>query len=195
MTFARIYICVVATALAALLIGPVGVVATDASVRSAQPYAPADLGATPGNHGLQVEPETILYTGDGTGFLGGASAHQHSRIHWTEWTAEVALGTGFDQVNYCVPSCATGRFRGYRARIELWRTRKSHGALVFTRMTIFYLRARPRGNPQHYTFTDIFVNRPGGFGWGPPSAGYCTPARGLKPAVGCNNIHSLPRLR
>jgi hypothetical protein len=91
-----------------------------------------------------------------------------------------------------VPSCAGGAFHGYGVKIELWRPRTLHGARVFTRMTIFYVRSRPRGQPQHYTFTDIYVGRPGGFGWGPPSAGYCARNRGQKPAVGCNNIHALP---
>lgn len=173
-------------ALAALAVGVAA-----AAAAGTVPRAPADLEATAANHGLEVKPATITYTGDGTGFLGGASPRRHSSIHWTKWTAKVALGTGFDQVDYCQPSCATGGFHGYRVRIELWRPRTLHHTLVFTRLTIFYTRSRPRGQPQHYTFTDIYVH-PAGFGWGPPSAGYCTQTNGLRPAAGCKNIHSLP---
>jgi hypothetical protein len=166
---------------------------TDASAAmSTVPRAPADLGATAANNGLQVEPATITYTGDGTGFLGGASTRRNSSINWTEWTAEAALGTGFNQLDSCEPSCARGAYHGYRVRIELWRPRALHGALVFTRMTILYVGSHPRGEPRHYTFTDTYMTNPGGFGWGPPSASYCTRTNGLMPATGCNNIHSLP---
>jgi hypothetical protein len=167
--------------------------ATDASAAMGPvPRAPADLGSSAANNGLQVEPARITYTGDGTGFLGGASARRNSSINWTQWTAEEALGTGFNQLDSCQPSCARGTYHAYPVRIELWRPGTLHGALVFTRMTIFYVRSHPRGEPRHYTFTDTYVGRPGGFGWGPPSASYCIRTDGLAPATGCKNIHSLP---
>ncbi|HWX43894.1 MAG TPA: hypothetical protein VNY52_01060 [Solirubrobacteraceae bacterium] len=141
---------------------------------------------------LQVRPATITYTGDGTGFLGGANVrNRRAGIDWTKWTSATALGTGFNQLDNCNPDCARGMFHGYAVKIELWRPRTLAGTLVFTRMTIFYTRSRPRAEPPHYTFTDTYEH--GGFGWGPPSEqSYCTHPYGLPAAAGCKNIHSLP---
>ena len=172
----------------------IGLIAAAASASGALPRAPTFLNAT-ASDGLQGEPATITYTGDGTGLLGGANVRtQGSGIDWTKWTTQIARGTGFNQLNNCNPSCAGGRFRGYRVRIELWRPRVLHRALVFTRMTIFYQHSPPRGEPRHYTFTDSYLaGAGGGYGWGPPTEqGYCVHTSGLKPAAGCNNIHSLP---
>jgi hypothetical protein len=179
--------------LVALLIASagIGVAVAAASAASAVPRAPDFLGASVAHGGLEVKPATIVYTGDGTGFLGGASARRGSHIRWTEWTAQVALGTGFNRVHNCIPICALGASHSYGVRIELWRPRTLHGALVFTRMTIFYTGSHPRSDPQHYTFTDMYFGRSGGFGFGPPSASYCTQP-GLGPVAGCENIHSLP---
>jgi hypothetical protein len=142
-----------------------------------------------------VEPSRITYTGDGTGFLGGARVRdESSSIRWTKWTTNGALGSGFNQLNNCNPSCAGGTFRGWRVRIELWRPRKLAGTLVFTRMTIWYEKSPPRGEPPHYTFTDTHTRGSGGgYGWGPPNQqGYCVHTSGLRPAPGCDNIHSVP---
>jgi hypothetical protein len=157
------------------------------------PVSPVDLNATEAYEGLQVEPATITYTGDGTGFLGGENPRDRdSRIQWTDWTSRRADGTGFNQLNDCDPFCAHGHFHRFRVRIELWRPTRIAGTLVFSRMTIFYLGARPKGELLHYTFTDTY--RAGGFGWGPPDAeGYCTNTHGLKPEPSCRNIYSLPR--
>ncbi len=160
------------------------------------PVSPTYLNATDAYNGLQIEPARITYTGDGTGFLGGARArNQRAGIHWSSWTAAVARGTGFNQLDDCEPDCARGKFHGYAVRIELWRSETLAGTLVFTRMTIFYERRRPRGEPRHYTFTDMHVGATsgGGYSWGPPDAlGYCVHTYGQPPAPGCKNIHSLP---
>jgi hypothetical protein len=171
-----------------------GVIAASAAGAGSPPVAPTFLGATAANQGLAVRPPAITYTGDGSGFIGGASSRNpKSKIHWRKWTSKRAIGIGYNQLNDCQPSCADGTYHGYRVRIALWRSRTVRGVLVFTRMTIFYVKGRPRGEPRHYTFTDLYTSSPPGFGWGPPSEqGYCTHTLGLKPAAGCRNIHSLP---
>jgi hypothetical protein len=182
------------------LLGCFGVLAASAAASTSLPLSPVFLDATRAHEGLQVEPATITYTGDGTGFLGGADVRDKSSgIEWTQWTARAALGTGFDQLNNCDPDCAGGTYTGYQVRIEMWRPRVLARTLVFTRMTIFFLRHTPRHAPHHYTFTDTHTaGRYGGYGWGPPGAGvYCTyrgkkPYPGWKPEPGCQNIHSLP---
>ncbi|MHB8491629.1 MAG: hypothetical protein ACYDA6_05360 [Solirubrobacteraceae bacterium] len=182
-------------ALALLVLATAGVLAAGASASGTLPLSPTSLNASNTSNGLQVKPTTIIYTGDGTGFLGGASARaRHSGIKWTKWTTTVALGKGFNQLNDCSPSCAGGTFHGYPVRIEQWRPRMLGGVLVFTRMTLFYGKSRPPGQPRHYTFTDTYsVGTGGGYGWGPPDElDYCTHTHGFKPAAGCSNIHSLP---
>jgi len=187
-------LCLAATATLLIAAGQ-GLATAQAPARAsgALPLAPTSLGATPAANQLQVEPATIVYTGDGTGLLAGASVrNRKSGITWTKWTSELALGAGFNQLNDCNPFCAGGKFHGYPVRIELWRPQTLAGALVFTRMTIFYKKSRPPGEPGHYTFTDTHTAE-GGYGFGPPDAlGYCTHTHGLKPAAGCQNIHSLP---
>lgn len=176
-------------------IGLVAAIAAGASAAASLPVSPTYLSATAAYNGLQVEPARITFTGDGSGFLSGAHARdQSSGIRWTKWTRRLALGTGFEQLNDCSPSCAGGTFHGFPVRIELWRPQTVGGTLVFTRMTIFYTKAPPRGEPRHYTFTDIYRQggRPG-YSWAPPDdQGYCVNTGGLKPAAGCTNIHSLP---
>ena len=164
-----------------------------ASFSRGLPVSPTYLGATAAYDGLQLRPRTIGYTGDGTGFLGGAHARgPSSGIHWTKWTRHVALGRGFNQLDNCTPDCAGGAFRGYRVKIELWRPRALGGRLVFTRLTIFYTRP-PRGEPRHYTFTDSYSR--GGYGWGPPDEQfYCVHTHGLRPAAGCKE-HPLAPLK
>jgi hypothetical protein len=127
-----------------------GAEAADGSASTTLPVSPTYLDATAAYKGLEVKPTTITYTGDGTGFLGGAHArNQNSGVHWTKWTTHVVLGTAFNQLNNCNPSCAVGTFRGYRVKLELWRPRTLGGTLVFTRLTIFYKTSRPRGEPRH----------------------------------------------
>ncbi|HEY1687534.1 MAG TPA: hypothetical protein VGF95_01585 [Solirubrobacteraceae bacterium] len=183
-------------AIASLVTVAICLLAAGASAASTLPVSPTDLGSSTAYKGLQVEPATIVYTGDGTGLLGGANVDSRkSGISWTQWTASTAIGTGFNQLNNCRPSCAGGKYRGYRVKIELWRPQTLASILVFTRMTIFYEEKPPRGEPHHYTFTDTYTRNAfgGGYGWGPPDAnGYCTHTHGMKQAAGCQNIHSLP---
>lgn len=168
-------------------------VAAAASASSTLPLSPTYLQASHAYGGLEVRPATITYTGDGTGFLGGAHARaRNARIHWTKWTTTTALGTGFDQLNDCEPDCAQGTFHAFKVKIELWRPRTIAGTRVFTRLTIFFESRRPPGESSHYyTFTDVY--RSGGYSWSPPDAqGYCVNTYGQPPSAGCRNIHSLP---
>lgn len=175
-----------------------GVLAATAPASTPLPLSPTNLYSGHAHNGLQVEPKLIIYTGDGTGLLAGANVGKgHSSIDWTKWTSTIAVGTGFNQLNDCEPSCAGGTYTGYAVKIEMWRPETLAGTLVFTRMTILYAKRRPHGEPRHYTFTDTYLpgveGAEGGYGWGPPDfEGYCAHTHGTKPAAGCQNIHSLP---
>jgi hypothetical protein len=180
----------VALGLAVVLGGAVAGAGT--TVGDGLPLSPTFLDASAENDALQVKPATITYTGDGTGFLGGAEVrNRNSGIDWNRWTPASASGEGYNQLDNCNPSCAGGKYHGYPVRIEMWRPRKLAGNLMFTRMTIFYEKDHPRGGLRHYTFTDSYAD--GGYGWGPPGElDYCTHTHGVKPTPGCKNIHSLP---
>jgi hypothetical protein len=170
-------------------------VAADASASGTLPVSPRFLRATTAYDGLRVKPATITYTGDGTGFFGGPNVrNRNSGIDWTKWTTDVALGSGYNQLNNCEPDCAGGTFTGSAVKIEMWRPQTLHGTLVFTRMTIFYKHSHPSGAQSHYTFTDTYTGGiGGGYGWGPPSEeGYCTNTYGQPPEPSCKNIHTLP---
>lgn len=189
----------IAAAVLLACIGCVGALALEASASTSLPLSPIFLDSGHAHDGLQVEPKQIVYTGDGTGLLGGADVGDdaQSGIDWTNWTSSTAEGSGFNQLNDCEPSCAGGKYRGYAVKIELWRPRTLAGTLVFTRMTIFYEKSRPRHEPRHYTFTDTYTagvdGYEGGYGWGPPNGqDYCVHTHDLKPSAGCQNIHSLP---
>jgi len=180
---------------ACCLLGLAVAVAAGASASRALPVSPVFIGATAGQNGLQVKPLSITYTGDGSGILTGANIRDRSSgIDWRKWTADIALGTGFNQLDDCSPSCANGRFHGYQVRLEMWRPRTLSGTLVFTRLTIFYKNSHPPGERKHYTFTDTYMaGEGGGYGWGPPGEqGYCVHTYGQPPATGCKNIHALP---
>jgi hypothetical protein len=158
-------------------------------VLAALPRSPASLGASAKS--LKIKPRSIVFTGDGTGLLSGPNANSTSGISWTSWTATSALGAGAEQVNNCEPSCAAGKFTAYPVKIEQWRPRPLGSATVFTRMTIWFTGARPKGDRAHFTFTDLLSDKT--FGWSPPSlSGYCVGTHGQRPATGCADVDALP---
>lgn len=82
-----------------------------------------------------VRPAIVSYTGDGSGFLGGRSAHPRrsfGRIHWTRWRSSGGHGTGRVWLNDCRPYCAAGHFHAHPMRVDVFRLRYGR----FTRMTI-----------------------------------------------------------
>jgi hypothetical protein len=153
------------------------------------PRSPAHLGSSA--KALKIKPRSIVLIGDGTGLLAGPNAKGRNGIGWTSWTATSAAGTGSEQVDNCEPSCADGTFTGYPVNIEQWRPRSLGGEMVFTRMTIWFTGARPKGDPAHFTFTNLLADKT--FGWSPPSpSGYCVGTEGQKTGTGCADVGALP---
>jgi hypothetical protein len=135
------------------------------------PVVAAYDGAGPHGRGLQKRPFTIIWTGDGTGILGGTgtgrSMRHFGRLHWSSWTATQAKATGRSWVNNCTPSCAGGRYASYPATVALTRPQRLHGYVVFTRLTVTYTRGRPRymGRSRSFTLKLQWASS-SGFGWG-----------------------------
>lgn len=99
---------------------------------------------------LRVRPPAITYTGDGSRFLAGRrirpcrAGRCVTSLRWTAYTTSQATATGADWVNDCTPDCARGRFHATAATVRLFRPRRLHGQLVFTRMRISDRNLRPR---------------------------------------------------
>jgi hypothetical protein len=84
---------------------------------------------------LLVRPAQIVYTGDGSGILGGldgAKGKGFGHITWSRWSAGSAFGHGADWINDCRPDCADGTYTAHKATANAFRPRSGH----FTRLTI-----------------------------------------------------------
>ena len=84
---------------------------------------------------LLVRPAQIIYTGDGSGILGGfdgGKGRGFGHLTWTKWTTGSAYGHGADWIDDCRPDCADGTFTAHRATVNAFRPRDGR----FTRLTI-----------------------------------------------------------
>lgn len=102
---------------------------------------PKLLGDAP--HGAltwQVRPAHIVYTGDGSGVLGGfdGTGARHAlrpgRLIWSSWTETLARGSGAVWLDDCVPDCARGKFAAHAVKVVAFRPISGH----FTRLTLTY---------------------------------------------------------
>jgi hypothetical protein len=92
---------------------------------------------------LLVRPAQIIYTGDGSGVLGGfdgGKGRGFGHLTWTRWTTGSAFGHGADWIDDCRPDCADGTFTAHKATLNAFRPRGGR----FTRLTI---RTSYRGKP------------------------------------------------
>lgn len=122
---------------------------------------PIDDGATAGR-GLEVEPYSIVDSGDGSGIIAGTPMHRGSRIdrhfgriHWTTWNyASGANGTGKQWIDDCDPDCAGGTFSGYPVKLHAYRPALIGGQWVFSRITMTYTHNRPHFGGQRWPRTE-----------------------------------------
>jgi hypothetical protein len=85
----------------------------------------------------ELEPATILVSGDGSGVLGGkgfGDPPDYGRIRWQRFNRSGARGSGLMFINDCDPDCAGGTMHGSKAAIRAWRVRKGH----YTRLSARY---------------------------------------------------------
>ncbi len=85
-----------------------------------------------------VRPAQIVYTGDGSGVLGGFSGTgpfpRFGSLSWSTWSRRQATGTGAVWLDDCEPSCAQGTFHPYAVRVRASAPHAGH----FTRLTLRY---------------------------------------------------------
>ena len=85
----------------------------------------------------QVRPASILYTGDGSGILGGfdgTGIGHPGHLRWLSWTTERAVGSGAVWIDNCNPDCASGTFTAHAVKVTASRPVRGH----FTRLTLRY---------------------------------------------------------
>ncbi len=85
----------------------------------------------------QSRPTQIVYTGDGSGVLGGSdgtSAAHPGHLRWATWTPKQATGSGAVWIDNCSPDCAQGTFTSHKVKVQAFRPVKGH----FTRLTLRY---------------------------------------------------------
>ena len=112
--------------LAFALIAPASALAKPPKVLTQRPH-----------HLFQIRPAWISYTGDGTGFLGGADgsgAADPGHLRWRHYGQREAGARGVVWLNECTPTCADGNFVSRPVRVHLFRPRDGR----FTRMTLRY---------------------------------------------------------
>jgi hypothetical protein len=72
----------------------------------------------------QIRPAHIVYTGYGSGRLGGfdgmGPAHP-GHLRWASWTRTQATGSGAVWLNSCTPNCAEGKFIPYAVEVRAFR--------------------------------------------------------------------------
>lgn len=99
---------------------------------------PGLLTATPHSRPFTVRPAQIVYTGDGSGVLGGFTGRgpfpRFGSLSWSTWTRSQALGSGAVWLDDCEPSCAGGKFDPYAVKVHAFDPREGH----FTRLTLRY---------------------------------------------------------
>jgi len=99
-----------------------------------------------------VKPRSFIITcADGNNYL--------ASLKWSHW-ASTASGKGINWINDCVPACFDGKFYKYPAQVYLWRARprpRHSGQEYFTRMTLTYTGAVPKGSHRHHTI-DLWSN-------------------------------------
>ena len=134
-----------AAALAAILLAA-GFLAGCASARSGA-TAPASARAAAQRSTVVVDCSGQQQTRPSSFILACADENDAlTGLHWANWAASQAFGTGTEKVNTCTPDCADGKFVSYTALITLWRPEPfpGHpGVRHFTRITRIYPANRP----------------------------------------------------
>ena len=98
--------------------------------------------------GLQRRPFVISWTGDSTGYLGGATGRRFvtkpdirrrglrpnfGRLRWTTWNATQGRAWGVNWLNNCKPSCGQGTYFPKAVNVHVSRP---NGSGMFTRLDI-----------------------------------------------------------
>jgi len=85
-----------------------------------------------------VRPAQVIYTGDGSGVLGGFAGkgplRRFGALRWSSWGHHQAMGSGAVWLDDCTPNCAQGTFHPYPVSVHAFAPSAGH----FTRLTLRY---------------------------------------------------------
>jgi hypothetical protein len=95
----------------------------------------------PGCATTQYKPKKLILGCDGSNYL--------KSLTWTSWTRKRATGSGIDEVDDCMPDCASGHFHAYPASVTLSRPGRCPHLKhrVFRHIDLTYGTEHPPGRP------------------------------------------------
>jgi hypothetical protein len=129
----------------------VGLAIAASAALAATPTFPAFSGP-PSKNNPVAKPNEIVYSGDGSEFFAGAKRpHKALNLHWTVWSSSKGLGTGYQWINNCSPSCANGKFTLYPVTLAVSQPKKESKYFIFTRLKVTYTGKKPR-NQKSFTW-------------------------------------------
>ncbi len=128
-----------------------------AAATAATPQFPAFAGP-PSKGNPAVKPTEIIYSGDGSEFFAGnRGARKAGQLHWTTWNGTDGLGTGYQWINNCSPSCANGKFSLYPVTLKAYRPQKESKYYIFTRLKVTYT-GKQFGPKKSFTWTVSYLH-------------------------------------
>ena len=90
---------------------------------------------------LRYKPKSLIFFCADAGVIA-------KRVRWYKWGTREARGrSGYVYAKTCIPDCARGGLRRYRARMVLKRARTcpDNGRRVFTRLALIFQGSAPPG--------------------------------------------------
>jgi hypothetical protein len=125
---------------------------------AATPKLPAFSGP-PSKTNPTVKPGEIVYSGDGSQFFAGkrTGPRKIGKLHWTVWKGTEALGTGYQWINDCNPSCANGTFSSYPVTLKATKPKQESKYYIFTRLKVTYT-GKKFGHRKTFTWTLSYTN-------------------------------------
>ncbi|HEY1775021.1 MAG TPA: hypothetical protein VGG41_02575, partial [Solirubrobacteraceae bacterium] len=106
---------------------------TASAALAATPTFPAFSGP-PSKGNPAVKPAQIIYSGDGSQFFAGPKGPKKAgNLHWSTWNGTEGLGTGYQLIDNCNPSCANGKFSLYPVKLKASRPKQESKYYIFTR--------------------------------------------------------------
>ena len=93
----------------------------------------------------RVRPAQVNFGGDGSFYI--------TRMKWSQWAADTAVGNGTGHVNDCKPYCAAGHFHRYAVSVQISRPKLCRDrAREFTRLTVRFVGRKPTNAPRRVRY-------------------------------------------
>jgi hypothetical protein len=131
-------------------IATLAIAAGASAALAATPTFPAFSGP-PSKNNPVVKPSEIVYSGDGSHLFAGGAGNKVGKLHWTVWNSTEGLGTGYNWINNCNPSCANGKYAKYPVTLKVYQPKKQSKFFIFTRLKVTYMGKKP-GGKQSFTW-------------------------------------------